>query len=358
MILFRYLAKEVGMTLLAVITVLVLIFMSNQVMLYLNRAASGSIPAKLIVQLLLLELPNLISLLLPLGFYFSLLVSYGRLYADSEMVVLQACGYSSSTLLRHTLVMASGVVVIIVTILNFTPQIDKQRTKLLQENGVQTLIQTVVPGRFKTALGNQYVYYVEKMNTKHTEAQGLFVAKRVEQNGEVSWDVMNAGSAKAQKDPKTGETYLILTQGHHYQGRPGQANYQLTDFERYEARLAHSKPITNLGVRSLPFQKLLPWNNPDLRKAAELQWRISVPLMVLVLTLIGVPLSRVNPRAGKFAKLLPGILLAFVYADFLFIMRGWIIDGKIPVWFGLWGLHAVIALIGLSLFWRQNRCGT
>ena len=196
------------------------------------------------------------------------------------------------------------------------------------------------------------------MNTKHTEAQGMFVAKRVEKDGEFSWDVMTARKGTSKKDTKTGEDYLILTDGSHYQGRPGQANYQIATFQTYEARLSHPKIALNLGVRSLPFQQLLPWNNPDLKKAAEIQWRISIPLMVFILTLVGVPLSRVNPRAGKFAKLLPGIILAFIYADFLFILRGWIINAKIPVWFGLWGLHIIIAVLGIGLFWRQSRCRT
>ena len=91
MILFRYLAKEVGTTLIALTSILILIFMSNQMILYLNGAANGRIPGGLVLKLMMLELPNLLCLLLPLGFYFSILVAYGRLYADSEMVVLQAC---------------------------------------------------------------------------------------------------------------------------------------------------------------------------------------------------------------------------------------------------------------------------
>lgn len=358
MILFRYLAKEVGMALLAMTSILVLIFMSNQVMLYLNRAASGGIPAMLVAQLLLLELPTLLSLLLPLSFYFALLVAYGRLYADSEIVVLQACGYSSGRLLKHTLWMALAVALFVILMLSFTPQIAEQRDKLLKATGLQTIIQTVIPGRFQTAFGGQYIYYVEKMNTKHTDAQGVFLAKRAEHAGQASWDVLTASHAAAKKDPQTGEDYLILTEGNNYQGQPGQADYQIASFKQYEARLPHPTVAQNLKVRTMPFRQLFPWNNPNLEKAAEIQWRISIPLMVFILSLVGVPLSRINPRAGKFGKILPGIVLAFIYSDFMFIVRGWIVSAKIPVWFGMWGLHALIAALGIGLLWRQRRCGS
>lgn len=354
MILFRYLVKEVGMTLFGMTGILVIIFMSNQVMLYMNRAARGSLPGMLIIQLLLLELPNLLSLLLPLGFYFALLIAYGRLYADSEMVVLQACGYSSGRLLKHTFWMALMVASIVATMMSFTPQIAYQRSKLLESTGLQTIIQTVIPGRFKTVFGDQYIYYVEKMNTKHTEAQNIFLAKRVEHAGQFSWDILTARQAKAKKDPQTGEDYLSLTEGKNYQGIPGQADYQISAFQRYEARLPHPKVHMNLNVRTMSFRQLLPWNNSNLEKVAEMQWRISIPLMVFVLSLVGVPLSRVNPRAGKFSKLLPGILLAFIYSDFLFIVHRWVANDKIPTWIGMWGLHVLIAALGLGLLWHQR----
>ncbi len=118
--------------------------------------------------------------------------------------------------------------------------------------------------------------------------------------------------------------------------------------------MPHPKVYIEHDIRTLPFSRLLPFNNPDLRKAAELQWRISVPLMVLTLTLIAVPLSRVNPRSGKFARLLPAILIYIVYANFMFVTRNWIIAGKLPIWIGMFGLHLIVALLGVFFIWRNQ----
>ena len=99
---------------------------------------------------------------------------------------------------------------------------------------------------------------------------------------------------------------------------------------------------------------LWPLNNKDLSKAAELQWRFSVPIMVLVLTLIAVPLSRVNPRVGKYAKLLPAVVIYIVYANLMFVARGWFIAGKTPAYLGLWWVSLVAMVLGGLLVWRNQ----
>ena len=361
-LIFRYLAKEVFITVVSLTAILLLIFMSNQFVQYLTRAANGQIPAMFILKLLMLELPNLMGLLLPLGFYVSLLLAYGRLYADSEMTVLHACGYGPLQLLKHSLIMASMVACgVMVIVLWASPLIAVERTKLLRTTGVQMLIKTIVPGHFRPLPGGRDVFYVESMTRDHTVANGVFLARLTQKKEANSvdlidqWDVLWADEAYAKTDPVTQEDYVVLKSGQSYAGTPGHADYQVASFETLEARLPHPaytfKPD---DLRTVSTGELWPLNNPDRAKAAELQWRLSIPLMVMVLTLVGVPLSRVNPRAGKYAKLLPAIVLFFVYANFMFIVRGWIVAGKIPIWLGMWWLHALVALLGILLLWRNR----
>lgn len=356
MLIFRYLAKEVFITLVSLTTILLLIFMSNQFVRYLNRAASGQMPGMIIMKLMMIELPNLMGLLLPLGFYVALLIAYGRLYAESEMTVLQACGYGPSQLLKHSFIMAALVSVFVAFIMIWvSPKINIERATLLRTTGVQTLIQLIVPGRFRAESNGLQVFYVESMNRDHTKAQNVFLARQVVKNNMPQWDVLWAERAFAETEPKTLEDYIVLQHGHEYEGLPGQANYQVAEFEQYKARLPHPT-VHKLykDLRTASTASLLPFNNPDKAKAAELQWRFSLPIMVLVLTLVAVPLSRVNPRAGKYAKLLPAIVLFIVYANFMFISRDWVASGKIPMWIGMWGLHLIIVLIGLLLIWRNR----
>ena len=355
MIIFRYLAKEVFITLISLTSILVLIFLSNQLIQYLNRAASGNIPGMIIMKLMMLELPTLLSLLIPLGLYVAMLLAYGRLYAESEMTVLSACGYSSQQLLRHSMYMGAVVSFIVAVIMIWaTPHIYVERAKLLRTTGIQTLVQTIMPGRFHAINDGLEVFYVQSMSRDHTRAEQVFLAKRTRDTAEIHWDVIWANKAFAETDKKNHEDYIILEEGKEYRCVPGKADYQIAEFGQYKTRLPHPVVKINDDVRTFPTASLWPINNKDLRKAAELQWRLSVPIMVLVLTLIAVPLSRINPRSGKYAQLFPAIIIYIIYANLMFIGRNAIVSGTIPTWLGLWWIHIVFALLGLGLI-RRNQ---
>ena len=355
MLIFRYLAKEVLLSLASLTVILLLIFMSNQFVIYLKAAANGKIPLMLVMKLMLLELPTFMVLLLPLGFYVSILISYGRLYAENEMTVLQACGYGQGQLLKHSLIMATIIAMIVFSIMIWaSPYFATERAKLLKTTGIQTIIKTIIPNRFNAAPGGMQVFYVGAMNRDNTIAHNVFLAQLVNKNGERSWDILWADKAYAKTNPRTLEDYVILKQGSAYQGIAGHADYQVAQFKNYKARLPHQSFEIKTDLRTLSTADLLPLNNPDLKKAAELQWRLSIPLMVFALSLLAVPLSRVNPRAGKYAKLLPAIIIFILYANFMFIARDWLAAGKTPAWLGMWWIHLIIISLGLMLVW-QNR---
>lgn len=355
MIIFRYLTKEVFLTLVSLTAILMLIFMSNQFVQYLNRAASGNIPGVIIMKLMMLEMPNLMGLLLPLGFYIAVLLAYGRLYAESEMTVMVACGYGPNQLLKHSFIMALVVAIIVAGVMVFaSPLIATERAKLLRSTGIKTLIQTIMPGRFHAINGGQQVFYVQSMNREHTKAEQVFLAKNSVKDGRIQWDILWADKAYAEMDPDTGEEYIVLQNGKEYQGIPGHADYQVARFADYKSRLPHPIVRINEDIRTAKTASLLPFNNPDREKAAELQWRLSIPVMVLTLTFVAVPLSRVSPRSGKYAKLLPAIVIYILYANFMFVARDAIVSGKIPLWIGMSWIHLAVLFLGLFLIWRNQ----
>lgn len=356
MLIFRYLFKEVFITLAALTTLSILIVMSNQFVQYLTRAANGQIPGIFVLKLMMLELPNLMGLLLPLGFYLAILLAYGRFYVDSEMLVLHACGYGPRQLLRHSLIMATGLAAVVLGIMLWlSPYIAIERAILLRTTGIQILIKTISPSHFRSIDNGKNVFYVDAMDRDRSEAQDIFLARRIEKNNLPAWDILWAKKGYAKTDNKTDEDYIVFEKGKLYEGTPGRADFRVVRFDQYEARLPH--PVTSLkkeDLRVASTSSLWPINNADPLKAAELQWRLSVPLMVLVLTLVAVPLSRVNPRSGKFAKLLPAMIIYVLYANFMFIARDWVVSGKVPVSLGLWWVHGVVAIIGMGLIWHHR----
>src|SRR3989338_5806884 len=104
----------------------------------------------------------------------------------------------------------------------------------------------------------------------------------------------------------------------------GTANYEITQFDRY-LMLTRNPPVTALGnqmdalgtLELFPFIKTLkPTDGPATLgrlASAELEWRLSLPLTCLLLTILGLWLGEVPPRHGRYARLFPGILVLIIY---------------------------------------------
>src|SRR5262245_51842647 len=103
MIIARYLSREIALTLFAITGILLITFLSNQLVHYLNQVAVGKFAHTALLALMAIEIPHLLSILLPLALFLSILLAYGRLYADNEMTVLHACGLSDKQILLFTL---------------------------------------------------------------------------------------------------------------------------------------------------------------------------------------------------------------------------------------------------------------
>lgn len=359
MIIERYLAKEVVITLTALTSILLLIFLSNQFVHYLARAADGSLPGMIVFQLLMLEVPNLLGFLLPLGLYMAILVAYGRLYAESEMIILQASGFTQKQLIAN--VMALALITALITgalMIWANPVIAHDRQQLIKGGGVAALIQAIIPQRIQAIEKGQRVFYVDHMSRDHKDAEGIFLAQREKtpnKKGEAVWSLVWADKGFSEED-KQGGQFVTLQKGQEYKGAPGSADFQMIAFEKYQVRLpSQDDTAYKNDMGTVPTAQLWPLNNKDLRKASELQWRLSVPIMVFILALLAIPLSKVDPRRGKLAKILPAIILYIVYANLMFIARDWMVAGWVPSWLGLWWVHGLILILALFLLIRENK---
>ncbi len=354
MIVQRYLAKEVITTLAALTTIILLIFLSNQFVQYLSRSAGGSLPGMVVLKLMMLEIPNLSGLLLPLGLYMAILVAYGRLYAESEMIVLQACGYTQKQLIITTMGLSLIVAIISGVLMVWaSPIIARDRQQLIKGGGVSALIQVIVPQRFTALNQGKRVFYVSEMSRDHTQAEGIFLAQQ-EKNSSF-WNIIWAEKGFTEENKK-GSQFVVLKNGHAYKGAPGSADYQVLSFDKYKVRLPQSNNnALKSEISNTPTAELFPFNNKDPEKAAELQWRFSIPLMALTLGLLAIPLSKVEPRRGKLAKMLPAIIIYVIYANMMFVGRDWIIAKEVPTWLGMWWIHGVVFLLALGLIIRTHK---
>lgn len=355
MIIFRYLTKEVYATLLAVTTVLLLIFISNQFINYLSRAASGGIPIRTVMQLMSLQVPLLLGYLLPLGLFLGILLAYGRLYVDNEMTVMAACGVSKQQLLGMTLALSIFVFILVsILMLWVEPKLAWYRDHIFAEAAAASPIETVLPGRFQTLGEGKWVVYVGGISRDRTELNDVFVAKlpntdNIQNDPTQPWTVVAAQGGHEWIDPKSGDQFMVLTNGYRYLGVPGQKDFQIVQYGQYGVRIQTGKLHIEEDAQFMSTRELWKKRKTDPEAAAQLQWRLTMPISAFILAILAVPLSQVQPRRGRYAKLLPAILIYIVYADLIFVGEAAIERGKLSPAPGLWLIHSAILLLAIIL---------
>src|SRR6202021_1105830 len=248
----RYVLREVVQTWLAVTGVLVAILVSNQLSRVLGQAAENQYGRGVVFDLIALGAIMNLSVIVPVGLLLAVVLTLGRLYHDSEMAALQACGFSPARLLRQSALKEAQF-----------GQLDA--------------------GRFKAFSGGDAVFYAERVD-RDGILHNVFVQR--ESAGRI--EVALADTATYSKAAPNGAHLVTLFNGRRYEGVPGQDDFRVTEFREHGIPI--SAPADVAGTQdpdTKPSRELLVSDAPS--DVAQLQYRISTPLMALVLTLIAVP---------------------------------------------------------------------
>lgn len=355
---FRYIIRETFKAQIAVFLVLLTIFVSQQFVQVLAQASEGQLPAQLIIQVLGLQLPSLAALILPISIFLGILLAHGRLYADHEMAVLHACGISEWYVARATL--AFAVVVAILTALLtmwLGPWALSQEQAIADRARSEAGVSVIQTGRFQQVAQQRAVIFVERQN-RDGLLEEIFVAQlpaRSEFNEDSRASVVMAAQGRIETLP-TGAQQLILDDGRRYSQSLVNLDHHVMSFDQYQLQIREQElESERRRQEAVPTYELLQMN--DSEAVAELQWRIAIPLAIPLLALIAVPLSRVNPRQGKFARMAPAVLIYLGYFMVLMASKRALASGSLPLEFGLWWIHGALLLIGISLLIKERPAG-
>jgi len=352
MIILRYLTKEVLNAVLGVTLILLLILLSDQLVRFLSYAAAGKLSANILLQLMGFEIPYLLALLLPLGLYLGIIMAYGRLYADNEMLVIQGSGFSPRRLLNLTALLgAIAAIFVAILMLWMNPLIANKKAQLMTHSlSPDNILETLIPGRFQVS--GDRVIYVESISRKHNIAKNVFIAEQKKSDTN-AWSVVSAREGYLTKIPNAAENYMVATDGFRYEGVPGENAFTIIQFKKYQVRIPTTLPVTQrIEQEAIPSAQLLREYERS-ANAAELQWRISMPLSAFLLVLLAVPLSYVRPRQGRFLHFFPAILLYIIYINLLFVARDWVTQKMVPSYIGMWWVHLVMLVLVIVLLRRQ-----
>ncbi|MGL5949776.1 MAG: LPS export ABC transporter permease LptF [Aeromonas sp.] len=346
-IVFRYLFRETLKTQLAVLLVLLLIFISQQFIKIIGDAADGEVPTRLVSTLLLLNLPNMALLMLPISLFLAILFAHGRLYAESEMTVMHAVGFSQHFVQRSAMLLALLTAsVAAVNTAWLAPNAKEREYQVIDQFKADPGIAFLQPGRFLELDRGRLVAYIQDLSDSGSGLNKIFLLQR--SKGGKAPSVVVASQGKVTVDDK-GLQWLTLLDGARHEGHFGQKQFQISRFGEYSV-IIRQQEVEQAKRKSAAKPTRELFGTTDNSLMAELQWRLSLPISILVLCYLVVPLARVNPRQGRYAKLLPAILLYLSYFLLLSAARSAIDSGRLPHWPGMFLVPlAYLLLIGLPL---------
>ncbi|UTV27368.1 LPS export ABC transporter permease LptF [Photobacterium atrarenae] len=347
MIIVRYLTRETLKSQFAVLLVLFLVFISQKFIRVLASATEGSIPSELILTLMGLYMPSMALLMLPLSLYIGILLTFGRLYAESEITVMNATGIGNKFLIRAALWLA------IITgsaagfnALWLAPWSVEQETRVMEQVEADSGLDLLVKGQFQAAPDGKGVVFVDDITDSGTKLHNVFVAQLTARDAmRPSVLVSDRGYVSELAD---GRQVLDLQDGTRYEGIPTRLDYAITEFDGYQALIGQrAVREKSRDWDALPTLALM--QRPELAAKAEFQWRVSLVLCIPLLTMVVVPLSAVNPRQGRFAKLVPAVLLYLAYFLAISAAKSAVEDGGLPPEIGLWGINLALLMIAVAL---------
>jgi lipopolysaccharide export system permease protein len=346
----RYVLREVAQTWLAVTGVLVAILVSNQLSRVLGQAADNSYSRSVVFDLIALGAIMNLSVVVPAGLLLAVVLTLGRMYHDSEMAALQACGFGPSRLLAPLFCFAA-VIAVGLGWLAFVqvPRADGQVQLLRQSAIKEAQFGQLDAGRFRTFSGGDAVFYAERVDQDGV-LHNVFVQR--ETAGRI--EVALSDTATYSKATSGGMHLVTLFNGRRYEGVPGQEDFRVIEFREHGIPIATPEDIRASSDPDTKPTRLL-FGSHDPSDIAQLQFRASTPLMALVLTLVAVPLSRLRPRQGRYARVGFAIVVYVIYSNLLSASKIWVEKSDLPPEIGVWWVHAAALALGLYLVIRDAR---
>ena len=331
-------------TVLAVLSVIVVIIVSRKFIKVLAQAIEGNISNDIVISLLGLKIVIALSAFLPASIFMAILMVIGRMYRDQEMAAVASAGggvfviYRAVFLLVFPLsLVAAGLSVIA------TPWAEAETTRIMHEDQKKADIKGIAAGRFSEYSHGELVFYTEEID-KNKRMKNVFVQNRAGQ----SLGIVNAEYGRLEQ--LLGGLYLVLEQGERVVGLPGEKNFVIEKFKQYAVRI--EKKETQLQQQREGIPSDLLWQSDKLLDIAEMQNRLSIPLAVIFLSFLAVPLAKISPRGGVYGSLIIAFAIYFVYGNLTRVSHSWVVNEVIPVSVGYFGVYLLLLLLAGALLVR------
>ena len=351
-IITSYLTREILKTSAATMLVLYIILMSNALGRVLADVADGDVPRQALAAVMLGQSVHMFALLLPGSFFLGIIFTFGRMYKDHEIVVMNSCGIGYRDFYKP-------VFMILLPLLLFTSyaslslnaRIQANARAIIDREANQHEFHQIKPGQFNQGENADTVFFMESLSTDKLELREVIIGM----TGHDAMILETAKTGRQQVDEQSGDLFLVVGPGQRVEGIAGLKDFKIIDYEQHGILLEKQVRPVKSRVRSNEKTITELWFSERINDRVELQWRIALPVLLVVLALLAVPLSHIAPRQGRFGKVGYALLAYIVYLNLVVITRAQLEAETIPMTVNFWGVHLLFIVYTGVLLYRRNR---
>ena len=360
----RYFLREVTVPFLYGIGVFTFILLIARMLKLVELVVNRGVPLLEIGKLFAYILPTFLEVTVPMALLLAVLLSFGRLSADSEIIALKTSGISLYQMIVPVLLFTLLVHLASLFLALYARPWGNSRLKAGLYEIVKTRASAGLKERVFTDDFAGLVIYVEHVEPPGDELGGILIADRRDPNQR---NTVLAKRGFLVGNEGTHTVTLRLLDGTIHTFVPDDKSYHKTDFSVYDVTLNLSAALAKFSQREKDAREM---TLGELRAAikektaagrsanaerVELHRKFSVPFACVVFGLVAVPLGIQPARAVKSRGFSVSLALIFLY--YLLLTAGETLaqKGALPPVVALWLPNALFALLGAVLFVAASR---
>ena len=353
----RYIRRNLVTLFFAIFFIIGLFVFGNRIVLTVQESFEQGIPFQELIPLISFNMIRDVTLIITLSFFLAIILSISQLYKNSEAIVMNSMGLGD----KHFVVFIQPTVLLTFIIITFltiyaVPWAKQQKNIVEEETKNASEFSFITKGEFEEFKQGDIVFYASESKTLDTLGEQKLEEIFIYSTNEEKPMIVLASEARKYIDPRTNSTYLRLKDGIRYQGIPSDENISILNFELYDLEIISGELQKSLAI----YTKIEGKSTLDLIKEggsyanAELQWRLSQPITVLILSFFGIFLGKTSPRGGKGVNLLIGIIVFMLYNNGLLVAKRAIELGQINLLTGFLGVHLLVLMLLILLYQFRN----
>ena len=349
----RYIMRNVSVLFFAMIFIIGLIVFGNQFVLMVKASVSQGVPIQELLPLISFNMIRDVSLIFSLSLFLAIILAVSQMYKNSEAIVLNSLGLGDKNFIvfiQPIVVLATLFILFLTT--SAVPWAKEQKSLIVEKTKNASEFSFIKEGEFQEFKDGEIVFYASQSSTPDDAQEQNMEEIFIYASAKGRPLIILASEATKYTDPDTRSVYLRLTDGVRYQGIPSGENKSILEFDQYDLQIISGETqeteVVYTKIEGRPTLELMSETGNDV--AAELQWRFSQPLSVLILSALGVLLGKASPRSGKSIGLLIGVVVFVLYNNGLLMAKGALERGEIDAWVGLWWIHLLVIFLTIILY--------